>query len=300
MVSSKYGDQFSFTSAEVIYPSTLAGIKKYLSSGLIKGIGPVIANLIVDEFKNDTLTVIEYTPEKLAKIKGISRKKAVAIGESFNEIKKMQNSVIFLQGYNITANMAIKIYDAYGDKTIEYVKNNPYRLVEDIDGIGFLTADNIAKSMGIASNSLFRIRAGVVHTISDNTEKTGNTFIYKKQLIEAISNLLGLNTESNEDKFNEVLDDMGYDKTLTIFRAKNGQEIVMLTRMYFTESSVAQKLALLNITASSNNIDYSKAITFFENLNKITFDEQQRLAIDASLKRGLVLLLAVQVRVKQQ
>ena len=103
--------------------------------------------------------------------------------------------------------------------------------------------------MGIASNSLFRIRAGVVHTISDNTEKTGNTFIYKKQLIEAISNLLGLNTESNEDKFNEVLDDMGYDKTLTIFRAKNGQEIVMLTRMYFTESSVAQKLALLNITA---------------------------------------------------
>lgn len=287
MVSSKYGDQFSFTSAEVIYPSTLAGIKKYLSSGLIKGIGPVIANLIVDEFKNDTLTVIEYTPEKLAKIKGISRKKAVAIGESFNEIKKMQNSVIFLQGYNITANMAIKIYNAYGDKTIEYVKNNPYRLVEDIDGIGFLTADNIAKSMGIASNSLFRIRAGIVHTISDSTEKTGNTFIYKKQLIEAISNLLGLNTESNEDKFNEVLDDMGYDKTLTIFRAKNGQEIVMLTRMYFTESSVAQKLALLNITASSNNIDYSKAITFFENLNKITFDEQQRLAIDASLKAGV-------------
>ncbi|MDY2696322.1 MAG: helix-hairpin-helix domain-containing protein, partial [Eubacteriales bacterium] len=159
MVNSKYGDQFSFSSAEVIYPSTLSGIKKYLSSGLIKGVGPVIANLIVDEFKNDTLTVIEYAPEKLAKIKGISRKKAVAIGESFNEIKKMQNSVIFLQSYNITANMAIKIYNAYGDKTIEFVKNNPYRLVEDIDGIGFLTADNIAKSMGIASNSLFRIRA---------------------------------------------------------------------------------------------------------------------------------------------
>lgn len=287
IVNSKYGEQFAFSTAEVIYPNTLSGIKKYLSSGLIKGVGPVTAGLIVNEFKKDTLTVIEYCPEKLAKIRGISIKKAIAISEAFNEIKKMQNSVMFLQSYNISTNMAIKIFNNYGDKTIEYVKSNPYRLVEDVDGIGFLTADNIAKSMGIASNSQFRIRAGIIHTITDNCEKNGNTFVYKKQLLEAVSTLLGLNLESNSDKIVEVLDDMGYDKTISMFMSKNGQEIVMLSRMYFTESSVAQKLSLLNLTASSNNSDYSTAIAFFEKLNNITFDEQQRNAIDVSLKSGV-------------
>lgn len=287
IINSKYGEQFCFDSAEVVYPSSQAGIKKYLSSGLIKGIGPVTAGLIVDEFKNDTLTVIEYSPEKLAKIRGISKNKAIAISEAFNEIKKMQNSVMFLQSYNITTNMAVKIYNAYGDKTVEYVKNNPYRLVEDIDGIGFLTADNIAKNLGIASNSLFRIRAGIIYTMSDNSEKTGNTFLYKKQLLDGVCTLLGLNLESNGDKIAEVLDNMGYDKTLSMFRSKDGQEIVMLTKMYFTESAVAQKLSLLNITAKTSSAEYGPAIDFFEKINRIKFDEQQRIAIENSLKAGV-------------
>ena len=122
LINSKYGEQFSFTHSEIIYPSTLSGIKKYLSSGLIKGVGPVTAGLIVDTFKTDTLAIIEFNPEKLANISGISKKKAENISQSFNEIKKMQNSVMFLQSYNITVNMAIKIYNVYGDKTIDTVK----------------------------------------------------------------------------------------------------------------------------------------------------------------------------------
>ncbi len=287
LVNTKYGEQLSFTQYENIYPSTLNGIKKYLSSGLIKGIGPITAGLIVNEFKEDTLTIIEYNPEKLAKIRGISKNKAQNISDAFNSIKKMQNSVMFLQNYNITVNMAIKIYNAYGDKTIEIVRKNPYKLVEDIEGIGFLTADNIAKNLGIASNSLFRIRAGIVHTIIDNSEKNGNTFIYKKQLLENISTLLGLNLESNSSKFEEVLDNMGYDKTLSIFRSKSGQEIIMLTKMYFTESSVAQKLSLLNISAKTTETDFAKDISFFESINKIKFDEQQKQAIENSLKSGV-------------
>lgn len=286
-VSSKYGDQFSFSYAEVIYPSSLSGIKKYLSSGLIKGVGPATAEAIVNKFKKDTLTIIEFNPEKLATIRGISKKKAESISEAFNEIKKMQNSVMYLQGYNISINMSIKIYNTYGDKTIETVKNNPYKLVEDVDGIGFLTADNIAKSMGIASNAPFRVRAGIIHALKDNSEKTGNTFIYKNQLLEYISDLLGLNFESNENKFIEVLDDMGYDRTITMFRAKNGSEIVMLTRMYFTESSVAQKLSRLNATAKSNSANYAKSISAFEKINKISFDEQQKNAIENSLQAGV-------------
>ena len=287
IVNTKYGEQFNIVSAEVSYPSTLSGIKKYLSSGLIKGIGPVTASLIVDEFKQDTLTIIEFNPDKLAKIKGISKKKAIDISNAFNDIKKMQNSVMFLQGYNISTNMAIKIYNTYGDKTIEYVKNNPYKLVEDIDGIGFLTADNIAKSMGIASNSMFRIRAGIIHIINENTEKTGNTFTYKKQLLDSVSTLLGLNQEANIDKFTSALDDMGYDKTLSIFRSKDGREIVMLTKMYFIESAVAQKLVLLNLTAKTSDTNFTDAINFFESINKIKFDSQQRTAIETSLKSGV-------------
>ncbi len=285
--TNKYGEQFAFENYEVIYPSSLDGIKKYLSSGLIKGIGPVTANLIVDKFKEDTLTIIEFNPNLLAQIKGISKMKADSISSAFNEIKKMQNSVMFLQNYNISVNMAIKIYNCYSDKTIDTVKTNPYKLVEDVDGIGFLTADNIAKSMGIASNSLFRIRAGIIHTLTENSEKTGNTYIYKDNLLESASTILGLNFEGNQDKFEEVLDTMGYDKTISMFRHKNGREIVMLTRMYFTESSVAQKLALLNITATSTDSDFSSAISFFEKINHINFDKQQKSAINSSLKNGV-------------
>lgn len=287
MVNSKYGEQFSFDSAEIIYPSTLDGIKKYLSSGLIKGVGPITASLIVDKFKTDTLAIIEFNPSKLAEIRGISKKKAEQISDAFNDIKKMQNTVMFLQGYNISVNMSLKIYNIYGDKTINWVQENPYRLVEDIDGIGFLTADNIAKSMGIASNSLFRIRAGIIHTLSDNSEKTGNTFIFKEELLKSTSELLGLNIETNKEKYIEVLDNMGYDKSLSMFKNKDGKDIVMLTRMYFTESAVAQKLALLNLTAKSNTTNFESAIKNFEQINKILFDEQQKTAINNSLQSGV-------------
>lgn len=287
IVNSKYGEQFSFESAEIIYPSTISGIKKYLSSGLIKGIGPVTAGLIVDKFKEDTLTIIEFNPEKLAEIRGISKKKAEQISDAFNQIKKMQNSVMFLQEYNISVNMSMKIYNMYGDKTIDYVKDNPYRLVEDVDGIGFLSADNIAKSMGIASNSLFRIRAGIIYSLIDSTEKTGNTYIFKDVLLKQVSELLGLSLEVNKEKFLEVLDNMGYDKSISMFRSKDGFEVVMLTKYYFVESAVAQKLALLNITARSSNTEYSGAIKSFEQINKILFDEQQKNAINNSLKSGV-------------
>lgn len=286
-VNSKYGEQFAFENAEVTYPSSLAGIKKYLSSGLIRGVGQVTASAIVETFGKDTLDIIEFAPHKLAKVKGISKKKAMQISVAFNEIKKMQNSVMFLQGYNISTNMAIKIYNIYGDKTIERVKVNPYRLVEDIDGIGFLSADRIAKSMGISSNSEFRIRAGFLHIMAETSEKNGNTFLYKKLLLEYTSELLNLPLEENFEKYHKVLDGLGYDKLMSIFKNDEGQEIVMLTRMYFTEASVAQKLALLSVTARETNVDVLEEISIFERLNKINFDKNQSRAIQNSIKNGV-------------
>ena len=173
--NSKYGIQFAFTSYEIILPTSLSGIEKYLSSGLIKGVGPVTAKNIVQTFKEQTFDIIEMSPSSLAQIKNISMKKALEIGEKFKELKKMQNSIMFLQKYNISTNMAMKIYEFYGANTINVVKANPYRLVEDIDGIGFLSADRIAKSIGIPLESEFRVRAGLLYTLMSSIEKTGNT-----------------------------------------------------------------------------------------------------------------------------
>ena len=289
-VNTKYGEQFNFFEAEVTFPSTLSGIKKYLSSGLIRGVGVVTAEMIVNAFKKDTLDIIEYAPERLAEVRGISKKKALQISEAFNAIKKMQNSVMFLQKYNITTNMAIKIYNVYADKTIETLKLNPYKLVEDVDGIGFLTADRIASSMGIAGDSAFRIRAGLLHVMNEACDKNGNTFLYKDLLLDNTSNLLELDLNTYMDKFEEAIDLLGFDKILTIFRNSQGLVVIMLTKMYFTESAVAQKLAMLNVSASELNKDVSDEIKNFENLNNIKFDAQQINAIQNAIKQGVTVI----------
>ena len=233
--NSKYGEQFAVSSYESIYPTTLAGIKKYLSSGLIKGVGPVTANNIVDKFKQDTLNIIEFAPKELEKVKGISKNKAEAIGEAFREIKHLQNTLIFLQSYGLTLNMAMKIYEVYQNNTIELVKENPYRLVEDVDGIGFLSADKIAKSLGINHESEFRVRAGILHVLGEASEKNGHTYLPKNELLEIVGNLLDI--EKNE-LFEKVLSDLLLDKVVV----KNyipPHEAIALTKLFFYEKNVA-------------------------------------------------------------
>lgn len=284
--NAKYGEQFSVEASEVIYPSTIAGIKKYLASGLIKGVGPVTAEAIVNKFKENTLDIMEFTPLRLAEVKGISEKKALAIGEGFNEIKKMQNSVMFLQNYNITTNMALKIYERYQENTIEFVKQNPYRLVEDIDGIGFLTADKIAKSMGISEDSEFRMRAGMLHILGENSDKNGNTYMPKSVFFRNLSTLLQLDEDEFKPSFEKVLSNLVFDKLVTTF-FKHPHDVVMLTKYYFVETTVAQKLALLCVSAQQNNLDVTNEIAQFEKLNKIHFDESQKQAIKSSIQKGV-------------
>ena len=144
-----YGEQFKFTHAKVVQPKTTFGIEKYLQSGLIKGVGKVTAKAIVDKFGEDTLDIIEFNPSRLTEIRGISEQKAIVIAESYINVKRMQDTIMFLQDYDITPRMAIRIYETYHDKTMEKLRTNPYALVEDVDGIGFLTADEIAKKLGI-------------------------------------------------------------------------------------------------------------------------------------------------------
>lgn len=284
--NSKYGYQFAFSSYEVVLPSTLAGIEKYLSSGLIKGVGPVTAKNIVNHFKEQTFDIIEMSPSSLAEVRNISMKKALEIGEKFKELKKLQNSVMFLQKYNISTNMALKIYDIYGSNTIEIVKNNPYRLVEDVDGIGFMTADKIAKNIGVPQNSEYRVRAGILHTLNSTIDKTGNTYLPKAMLINISQNLLEMDYEENKELYENALCGLTLDKTVLI-NWQDGYEIVIPSKLYFYEISVAQKLALLNSSTKQTEYKIDDEILHFEEKNKISFHDEQKNAIITAINSGV-------------
>ena len=284
--NSKYGYQFAFSTYEVVLPSTLAGIEKYLSSGLIKGVGPVTAKNIVNHFKEQTFDIIEMSPSSLAEVRNISMKKALEIGEKFKELKKLQNSVMFLQKYNISTNMALKIYDIYGSNTIEIVKNNPYRLVEDVDGIGFMTADKIAKNIGVPQNSEYRVRAGILHTLNSTIDKTGNTYLPKAMLINISQNLLEMDYEENKELYENALSGLTLDKTVLI-NWQDGYEIVIPSKLYFYETSVAQKLALLNSSTKQTEYKIDDEILHFEEKNKISFHDEQKNAIITAINSGV-------------
>ena len=284
--NNKYGTQFAFASYEVTLPKTLAGIEKYLASGLIKGVGPITARNIVKHFKEQTFDIIEMSPSSLAEVKNISLKKALDIGDKFKELKKVQNTVMFLQKYNISTNMALKIYEVYGSKTIDTVKNNPYRMVEDIEGIGFLTADKIAKSIGIPFDSEYRVRAGILHTLNNSVEKTGNTYMPKNLLLSQAETILEIEQSSHSDLFENALQSLTLDKTVMLM-FKDSHEIVVPSKYYFYESSVAQKLALLNHSQIIEKQDVDDEIAFFEQRNNIVFHEEQKNAIRNSINSGV-------------
>ncbi len=287
--NAKYGYQFAFSSYEVILPTTLAGIERYLSSGLIKGVGPVTAKNIVNHFKEQTFDIIEMSPSSLAEVKNISMKKALEIGDKFKELKKLQNSVMFLQKYNISTNMALKIYDIYGANTIDVVKNNPYRLVEDVDGIGFATADKIAKNIGIPVNSEYRVRAGILHTLLSQIEKTGNTYLPKAMLLNIASSLLEIDYQDNIELYENALKSLTLDKTVLILW-QGEYEIVVPSKLYFYENSVAQKLALLNSSTVKKEFKLDDEILHFEEKNKIKFHEEQKNAIITAINSGVCVI----------
>ena len=285
----KYGVQYVFETYEISMPKSLEGIEKYLGSGLIKGVGPITAKKIVEHFGGETLDILEYSPHKLAQISGISEKKATEIGFSFKEHREVQNTIIFLQNFNISTNMALKIYNVYKEKTTEIVKNNPYKLVEDIDGIGFLTADRIAQNAGIPKDSLFRIRAGLIYVLKTSCEKNGNTYLPKNMLLQQTEEALELSMEENEEKFKEAFDSLTLDRTAIVQWVDN-VEIVMLSKYYYYENSIAQKLVWLANCQKNEVFDVSKEIELFEKQNDIAFHEEQKNAVIGAINNGVFVI----------
>lgn len=282
----KYGLQFQVDSYESIAPKTQHGIIRYLSSGLIKGVGPVTAEAIVKKFKENTLEIIEFNPEKLVEVKGISKKKAEIISSSLIDVRDMQNAMVFLQGYNISTTIALKIYEIYKNQTIEIVKTNPYRLVEEVNGIGFLKADKIAQSMGIAADSPFRIRAGILHTLNEASDKNGHTYMLKPQLIEGVISLLSLENSDVENVFEDIFDILQKENMVKIFW-QDKREIIMLTKMYNAEKYVAGKMAILNNSNLESELNLDSEIALFETIKHIKLHQDQKDAIKMAINSGV-------------
>ena len=284
IVNKKFGEQFSVNEVKVVEPSTLPAIEKYLASGLIYGIGPITAKKIVDEFKEDTLTILEFNPIKLSKIKGISKQKAIEISNAYNEMKEMQNVIMFLQSHFISTNMAIKIFNIYKDKTIELVKNNPYQLIEDVDGIGFATADKIAIKLGIDLFGENRIKAGLVYTLKTASDREGHTYLPKDNLIGNCMEILGF-SESERELVSKSVEYLQIEGMIKNFN-HHGEEVSVLTKFYFQEKYIARKLYKLSYNQFDDHFNFIDNINFYQRLHKIQLNGEQTDAVLSSLTKG--------------
>jgi exodeoxyribonuclease V alpha subunit len=191
----QFGPQFQIINYQETKPATLTGIEKYLGSGLIKGVGPVTAKRIVAHFGLETLDIIENQIERLIEVQGIAKKRITLIKNAWSTQKAIKEVMVFLQGHGVSTTYAVKIYKQYKDEVIATVTKNPYQLAADIYGIGFLTADKIARNIGIAPDSEFRYRAGIIHCLSEAAED-GHCYLPQSELIESVIKLL--TTESHQ------------------------------------------------------------------------------------------------------
>ncbi len=284
-----YGVQFKFTHAKILQPKTINGIEKYLQSGLIKGVGKVTAKAIVDKFGKDTLDIIEFNPSRLTEIRGISEQKALVIAESYINVKRMQDTIMFLQDYDITPRMAIRIYETYHDKTMEKLRTNPYALVEDVDGIGFLTADEIAKKLGIPFDSDFRLRAGLLHILKDGADNDGHTYMPASEVYDGVTKILKIEFQDFEEKLEKVLFQMQIDGVLKQEKIY-GTEVLMLTRYFNIEKSSAKKILTLLNKSTSKDVDFSEEIDKFQEINDIELHAQQKQAVQMALNNGFCVI----------
>lgn len=287
-VVARYGEQFVAENVKIDKPTDKVAIAKYLSCGLISGVGEVTANNIVAKFGEDTLKIIENEPLRLAEVRGVSPKKATEIHNTYSDIKKMQEAVMFLQKYDISINTAVKIYNKYKSGTEELLLQNPYRLIEDIDGIGFKIADKIAMKMGVTHESDIRIRAGILFALTDIAEKQGSTIAYEEELITTAMSVLELETDQMQ-KIESAVSDLeitGLIKHIT----HNEKEALAINKYYSMEDFISKKLIGLNNASFGEKLGNNQEIEMYETINKISLHEKQKEAILAGTSEGVVVI----------
>ena len=290
IVNKTYGKQFEITKVKAHTPSTTIGIENYLGSGLIKGVGPVMAKKIVGKFGKKTLDVLDDDPERLSGIEGIGRKRIKQIIKSWQKHKKIREVMIFLQSYGISSNYSAKIYNTYGENTVSVIKINPYRLAEDIFGIGFKTADDIALKVGIPEDSIFRIKAGIIYLLH-RAEDNGHCFLPADEILTVSSDFL----RSDLSIINNAISELQEEEKIIIVKDGEGNKIY-LSSLYRSEVFVSKKL--LELSDIDDNKDnrtgreslYKRLINEMADADGILLDEIQVNAIIMALTERIMII----------
>lgn len=288
----KYRNQFEIESIEVLVPATIEGIEKYLGSGLIKGIGPSMAKKIVSKFELDTLKILDTNPEKLSKIEGFGSKRIDLIKNEWQKQKDIRNVMIFMQSYGISNSCSAKIYNIYGKEAINAIRSNPYKLIEDVAGIGFKTADKISHNLGIEKDSIFRIKSGILYLLNEITD-TGNCYYPLDELINIAVSLLEVETAQIEKGLSALED----EKKIEIID-KNNIKRVYLKSIYEDEKYVCEKLMQLKNSKRKNeteilNFNDTKLTDSIEKIsfeNGIELDEIQADAVKKSITEKILII----------
>ncbi len=285
-----YGKQLRVQEYEFTAPDDAASTLKYLSSGAIKGIGEALATRIVKKFGDDTFRIMEEEPERLAEVKGISMRKALEISGAVAGKRDLRQAMLFLQQYGISQNLGMKIYNFYQSRLYQVIRENPYRLADDIDGVGFRIADEIASKAGILPDSDFRIRSGILYVLEQATGQ-GHTCLPMEQVTQEARHLLDVEIDSMNDRIMDLI----MDKKIVVktkIQPDTGEEIQMVysSVSYYTELSIAQMLKDLNIKDTITSEEISRKIHEIENEQDILLDERQRLAVSEAVNNGLTII----------
>ena len=279
-VDKRFGSQFVCQSWEEVMPATAYGIEKYLGSGLVKGIGPKFAQLIVRQFGLDTIEVIETDIQRLYEVPGIGKKRVEKIRESWEKQKDIKNVMLFLQGYGVSTAYAAKIYRQYGKDSIDKVKENPYRLADDIWGIGFKTADGIANKMGYEKNNIRRCQSGIIYTLNQLANE-GHVFAEEEQLVKAALNLL----EAEEEPIRAALTNM-----IQTEEVKMEEEAIYLPPFYFAEVGTANRLLALVEGQEKELFIRPMDLQALSKETGVEYDEVQLQAIEEAVRSKVMVL----------
>lgn len=281
----KYGEQFQVEMYTTVLPSTINQIESYLGSGLIKGIGKYTAKKIVEVFKEDTFEIIQKHPKRLTEIEGIGEKKADMIAKSFAEQSDIKEIMMFLQGHEISTSFAVKIFKQYGKNTISVIGENPYRLSEDIYGIGFKLADKIASSLGVERNSPFRISSGIKYTLAEYAA-SGHTYVPYHMLLNSAAKLLEIDPEHAEDEIrNMAFTDKIHIETI------NNEKVVYYVPYHMAEVIVCKEL--IKLSMCDFNLKEEDALPYLldvEEESSIVLSDKQKEAIIQSIINGVTVI----------
>lgn len=281
---SVYGNQFKVVSHEVKEPEDKASIERYLGSGSIKGVGAALAARIVAKFQEDTFRIIEQEPERLAEVKGISERKAREIAEQIEEKKDMRQAMIYLQKYGISITLAAKIYRHYGEKIYHVMEENPYQLADNIEGIGFKTADEIASRIGIHTDSDYRIRSGLFYTLQQAVGE-GHIYLPQEILLKRAGELLEVEIKDIE----KYVMDLCIERK-TVMKEIEGEICVYPAHYYYMELNTAKMLHDLDIDCKMPEDMMEKRLQKVEEQEQISLDRLQHKAVIEAIKHGLLVL----------